>query len=876
MRKNNYIFTFILLGVVVLFSLGKTLQYYFYTDDFAFIYHLQNNSEFGWPYSSVLTLFRPVYKLFNTNALPYFSLAVFTYFLASIGVYFFVKTLTGNKLIAFLSSLIFATGYIGIDQFSMIAVSIINNLNIVNVSITLISLIYWVNTKKLRYYCLTFFMFWFSVRLFPYRAYPLILFLPTLELVKSLRFGHVTKIAKQFAFLVIRYIPFVLVASQFGIFSYGTYGTGKASAYISSHSRIFTLLNFEFFKELFAILGRLVLIKPVSDIFGLVPNQSLNALIGLIFFLLISVTSLFLLFGKKSDYARSLLAVLFITIEGYVGNMILNVDFDSDGPVNRYLTIAFMSFSAILPLFLFLLLEKVSQKFKWVNRRLVLVVLIIPVICSFACLSRKYEDFIIEERSKPAKNFYKQLKAYVPKISDYTVFYFDRALYYPIAGRFGNVLLSAAMDKNVNLAMSYKISTESVKIVDTFEDFLLHINNPPPGKKVSYDTFYNDENGLQNTTDKVFTLLKNGSRTTIPEGQIHYQKNRGSSAITIETSNVSSLTPLKVKFSLRASPLDFASFTFPYIGVDTQNELDNASIKDYFQKNNIQKETIFKYLLSRERYYRTVSVDVESIHIAKQNPASYLIDDNPDTAWLSDQSRWEVHIKPWVKIDLGEKRNISRLLWRQLPNRVITEFTLSTSLDGNTWAKVNNIRQSNVFSDKNLVINDFNPIDTRYIMLTINNLASGLNPGPGLSEIGVIESSFRDIDLELALRIKKAPFEYIKDRGELLQTYEYLAENAKLKIKRLTNKDGSTSNTMLQELPVALDGQSHEYEFQLPSGGTELKNIQLEANFPADLLVENVVLENQLKKVLDEQIEKKCQDFAKVEDYANPFDCKWE
>src|SRR3990167_8665658 len=91
---------FLLVGIIVVISLGKTLQYYFYTDDYAFIYYLQTDKKFGWPYDSVGYLFKPVYLLFGTHALPYFTFAVITYFFASLSVYFFTRKLTGNKLIA--------------------------------------------------------------------------------------------------------------------------------------------------------------------------------------------------------------------------------------------------------------------------------------------------------------------------------------------------------------------------------------------------------------------------------------------------------------------------------------------------------------------------------------------------------------------------------------------------------------------------------------------------------------------------------------------------------------------------------------------------------------------------------------------------------
>ena len=862
---------FALVAMAILFSLGNTLQYYFYTDDFAFLYYLGNNFNFGWPYNMVLPLFRPVYNLFGINALPYFSLALITYLLASVSVYFFAKHLTYNKLVAFLSSLIFATGYIGLEQFNMIAVSIINNLNIINVCITLIFLIKWIETKKLRYYFLTLFMFWFSMWLFPYRAYPLILFLPTLEFVKSFQLGNVIKMAKQFVFLVLRYVPFVLVASRHGVFSYGTHGTENIDLFylLNPNSKIFTLFNFDFFKELFAILGRLVFIKPVSDIFAVVPDQNFYSLAGFTFALLIISTSLFLFFGKNSGYGRSLLVVLFLTIEGYVGNMFLNVDFDANGPINRYLTISFISFSVIFPLFLFIIIDK-FEKFKWINKKWILISLVILVVLNFASLSRKYENFIIEERSLPTKSFYKQIKTYIPSLSNssYNVFYFDKALYHPISSRFGNVLLSAAMSNDVNLAVPYGVNIESIKIVDTFDQFLRFIIYPPEGKTTIYYTFYNNEKGLQDTTSQVFTLLKNGSYIKIPNNQIHYTKKDRLSLINIETENVSSLTPINVKLFLRAIPEDSSLFTFPYLGTGDE------SVKDYYEKNNLKKSEIFRYLISREKYYQTVKVEVESIHIGKQNLASYLTDEKAETVWLSDQSRWEVDIKPWIKIDMGEVRNISKIFWRQLPNRVITDFTIETSMDENTWNRATDVRQGEATSDANLMAIEFSGIDAQFVRFTINNLATGKSPGPGMSEFEVIESEFRDVDLNVALRIKGNPFEYIRDEEELEQTYDYLSQNAKLKIKSMTNRDDPTSNMALLELPIATDGMNHEYTFQLPPGGTQLKNIKLEANFPANFFIDSVLLENLPQNVLNQQIKQKCLDFAKEQTYANPFDCK--
>ena len=873
MKKIKLFIPFILLGIVTFFSLGKTLSYHFFTDDYAFLYYLGKNLDFGWPYTYVLPLFRPIYNLFEINPLPYLLLALISYFLAGVAVYFTAKQLTHDKLIATLSSLIFATGYIGLEQFSLIAVSTINNLNVINVCITLILLIRWIESKKLRHYFLTLFMFWFSIALFPYRAYPLILFLPTVEFIRNFRFDGFKSILKQITFLSIGYFPFVILSSMYGLFSYGTVknsGTEEISffsLFTNPNSKLFSLVNVDFLKELFGVLGKFILVKPVIGFLNIAPDLNLYAFWGFVLFFITILVSLVLIIRKKGDGGRNLLIVLFLTIEAYIGNMILHTDFAGNGAVNRYLTIAFLPFSIMIVLFLFSVTPK-FEKIKLFNKKYVALAGVLLVILVYSLLSQEYEKEVIKERSDPAKNFFKEIKNYVPQISNssYNVFYFDRASYFPISSRFGNVLLSAAMSNSVNLAVPYNVDIDSIKIVDTFDQFLRFVIYPPSEKKINYYTFYSNEKGLQNTTGRVFALLKNGSYIKIPNNQIHYTQKDGSPLINIDTKNVSSLTPLTVKLSLKATPLNSSSFTFPHLGTTEE------SVRNYYEKSNIQKSEIFKYLLSREKYYQTVSVNVESIHIGKQNPAAYLVDEKAETIWLSDQSRWEVDIKPWIRIDLGDIRNIGRIIWRELPTRLINKFTISTSIDGKDWNKVNNISQKTSLNDQTLKIINFDSTNARYVLITIDELAYG-SPGPGLAEIEVAENDYRNINLELAMKVKNSPFEYIKDIEELSETYDYLRQNAKLSIKALTNRDDPNSNLLLRQLPIFLDGEQHVYEFQVPSGGTQFKMVSLEANFPANFFVENVIFENIPLSVLRKEIKKKCEEFIDVPEWTNPFDC---
>jgi len=766
---------------------------------------------------------------------------VFTFFLASLSSYFLIKILTKNILIATLSSLIFATGYIGIDQFTQMNIPLMNNISIIIMCFAMVFFILWLDKKNIRFYFISILLYLLGLTLFPFRIFSLILFIPTLGIIFSLRFSSsIVIFLKELTISLLQFIPFLVVPYFLGIYSYGDKPTSQGiQNYSIKNNALDNILSFEFIEELFAILGRFVLVKPITYIFNFSPDRDFFVLTGLIFFLTVLLTSLFFFFGKYSRYGRSLLIALLFTIEGYIGNMILLVEFDSNGPVNRYLTTSFLFFSATISLFLFLLLEMFGR-FEGLNKKRILIVVVSFIILSFALMSREYENDIIENRSIPAKNFFKQLKTYVPTLSDNrcSVFYFDNASYSLIPARFGNVLASGVMAGDVNIAMPYEVSINSVKILRSYEDFLYFIKNPPC-KKVSYYSFYYDEKGLHATTEKVFTLLENGSQAIIPAEQVSYKKNHGLSSITIAVSDVSTLTSLTIRFNLKVILREPSLFSFPYIGVSTVSKVEEKDIKNFFQRRNVNKSNIFSYLIARKKFYQTIKVEVDSEHVDKKHPGSLLIDQREDTFWLTDENKPQ---ERWIKLDLSETRKISRMLWRQEANRIPTKYEILTSLDGLSWTKIRNVDPTRVGSEENLIVNNFDPVDARFVKIVIEETKNSFSPG--FSEIEVIDATYQDVDLEAALRIFENPFEYIENLEELEKTNEYLRENATLKISTLTNKDGVFPNNDYNKFSIILDGTFHDYKFTIPATGIYLKSIGLEFNFPAEIVISDILIEN--------------------------------
>lgn len=122
-NKHQTIAVMIILLFVVFLSHGKTMQMYYWVDDWAMNYKVlwpeespgnMGSGIFGTgPYRYLVTPFIYLYPLFGFNAFPYFAIGWFLYFLAAVSVYLLSRELTQRQDIALAASSIFASGYIG-------------------------------------------------------------------------------------------------------------------------------------------------------------------------------------------------------------------------------------------------------------------------------------------------------------------------------------------------------------------------------------------------------------------------------------------------------------------------------------------------------------------------------------------------------------------------------------------------------------------------------------------------------------------------------------------------------------------------------------------------------------------------------------------
>src|SRR3989344_9664695 len=173
--SNNFLTHLYLpaLALIVIFSFGQSIHFALWQDDNALIFKLQHLEEqagffgsgpFGMgAYRYVAIPYVPIYKLFGLNTTVFYLWAIFFYILASVSIYFLARELTNNKKLAFLSSSVFAAGFVGSDGILRLFNSIQTSISIILVSMFFIFLCRFVRTGQARDYLVAIILFFLAL-----------------------------------------------------------------------------------------------------------------------------------------------------------------------------------------------------------------------------------------------------------------------------------------------------------------------------------------------------------------------------------------------------------------------------------------------------------------------------------------------------------------------------------------------------------------------------------------------------------------------------------------------------------------------------------------------------------------------------------------
>lgn len=851
----------LLVVLVVLLSYGQTLQMYFWQDDSALIFKLQNPEgmagSFGYgiigygAYKYLVTPFVPFYPLFGKEPFGYFLVGLITYGIATYFFYRFVKVLFKKEKFAYYAALVFAAGYVGSDIMFRVINSWQTNTGLILAFLTFEFAFKYAKTNTFKYYVYSLIWYWCATEFVYVRSHSLIvpiLVLNAYYLVQKFKFNRLLKyVVFQIPFLVIFYVRY-LTDAGFG-------GPG-----VSSLLSKLMQGNFEILTALFANIGNSVFADSLqSIILGQLIGRSTDDIILFVHGFSLGIFLLFFLFLAKSESFKLKAFYLISLILGVV----LNYYFYSIYPLwyrvpsvlfSGVIGIHFLTFSMfglgylykrnkldghILLVAVTILATQIFGYFiqypesiwgtthryfsysligysilvaniswwlytfrKNINLSMLLVAGIVSMNLVFSLL---YQHRLVRERSKPSREFYQRLLHYVPSISQGAGFYFDISLVSPYPHQFGDFFSVGSMPESTALAMYYEVDRYDLSYIIDFDDLVSKVDSGELLIDQVY-SFYYGENGLVNTTEKMRALLRDGGTVQ------HFTE--------LHEVLMEPITPLFLEFGLK---------------------LSKPQIPDSFVANSIslnQKILIMQYLRDRNSYYNTSTVT--SLSDWRYREIRNIHDQDLATPWQGHRIQWHNDKHEEIVIDLGNEKNVGAVAWTNWKTVLSpTRYAYYVSNDGANWQEAARYDNNPERADGERVV-DRVKAQGRYIKMEITETAT--DDSPALLEIEVIDDAYDEIDTTEALTYLDNPLVLANSRDEWNMLYPYAEQIAFATLSWTTDKHDTTKESVI--VPLTLSNPSLRYNAILPAGGTTLNNLEIEYSIPIDARVDTVTIRN--------------------------------
>lgn len=853
-RKNFHIILFL---VIIFLSFGLSTQFSLWQDDNALIFklqHIEDSAGFFGPgilglgaYRYIALPYYPIYQLFGLNLIIFYIWALFFYFLVTLVIYFFAQKVTGNRLLAVSSAAIFAAGFIGSDGILRLFNSIQTSYSVI-LALGVFFFLYRLSiSKKFIDYLLANLFFFLSLEFSSIRTqyllFPIIIFWILFFFVGKKKTEIVKTSLWLISFIMIYYSlllanpdPRIKVVEEFisGILSgqlvytHSFWGTLGNMVIIEPISQLFfdlvgfvsldysnkllvleaiflvianILINLILKKEKFLIklffhfltgiwlIAILIFFHDSQLIFRHSLKEDTISIfasfIGGLFLIIISCLIIIILKKdmKFAKYLIFLLSWLLFNILAYATYL----PFSPLSTINRYLVHSLAAFSLFLPIIFYSFLK---------NHLLYKVVIILIVLISIL-FSINYQYQFLMQMSNYTKNFYRDLKGYVPEIKKGSVFYFDIADDEKSQQQFRDFFSVASMPDSTAIAVRYGVDRYDLFLTSNFEEFVETIIKNETSSNLVFSFFYKDGQ-LLNTSEITRQNLFNGDEKVVVDLQL-------------DNSQISSVTPMILHFT--------ASFS-PNIGLKEKCPSELSSD---------QKKLLFGYLLSKKIFQEEVKVTASSQE--KNLGVQFLIDGELETRWRGSRGWWHENEKEELVLDLGRTKLIGQLLWiNGYANSTPIHYRIGVSVDQINWQEVKRVTAGGKKENNLLVIDNFVPAPTRFIKVVIEKTFD--NDSPAISEIEAVEENFINIDKTKIRKIAEGLY-CPKNLEELADLNRFIN---KVGIEGIVSWQTDKSLDNIVRFKLKADGSEEKYQIFLPSGGTKINNLKIES-FPLNFKI---------------------------------------
>ncbi|MBI4058802.1 discoidin domain-containing protein [Candidatus Microgenomates bacterium] len=815
--KLSKIDFFSLLGIFFLciLSVGRIINYYFFYDDFFLFYALQFPTDKdsilaatdASGYHFLQPFFTPLFQLFGYEAKGYYIISFILFLLFILVFYFFVKSLLSrNQSLALFSSLIVASGYIGVEALTWNMGAGPNNT--VFLILCLLSFIFitsylkknkstYFNQFKLVYLLGFIVSALTAIYFFQFRSFLLFVWIPLLILT----INSIKKLPKSFLFLL------------FFIFILGFFFYKESLGFNSSRG---AHVNFDIgqFMEVYTRnMGNIFF--PAELLNYIATNQKFNltvievfaGIVGLSFILATIITC----FIKKIK-ERSLLFFFGSTIIINLFILQLAISLVIVSPAvwyssHRFYIVIFPFLAGFLGTILVILQRR--------SRFLTLFFLGFWII-SHAILSNQVIKDRWENPISHLQYFYQTLREYVPEMNNNDVLLITQGEPTPVS------ILVSARDANA-LAMPagfYGKRTDNFKLVLSPAEAVETLNKLKVSEDHLYALHYRRRE-LLNVTEQTREILKNGRQINL--GWDLYNRVISFNNLSLPTS-----APLYLNMQFKVYP-DFPSNNY----LNKSNQILSKDLEKYF-----------KLLFKENVLSKNISVTTKEESLSFEHEVSNIIDGDYSTTWIP---------KNWhqgglsILLDLERERNINRIVWSSSRTaswyaRLPSDYKIELSKDGFDFHEVKTVKSAPIIKTGEFFIDEIPEQVARFVKITINKTRGGLTPA--IDEVEFFDSNDKDINFNEYFLVKQNPQDYFFSK-EIARHYlkEILKNFINLEISWRVDENTDYPVGRSKIIPVEINRIQNIHTILPIYIGKEVKSLKIQVlNFPAKINIRKASL----------------------------------
>lgn len=859
--------------LTVLISYGQTLFMFPWQDDHTIFFKLEHINDkagyFGYgpigqgSYKYIITPHFLISKIFGLNIPVYYFFVIVFYFLAAFTIYkVFAKI--ADRRAGMAAGFLFASGFIASDGFVRIFNSIATSSSVILISLLTLGYFLFYKEKKIKWYFLALLSFFLASELFRIRTHYLIAVVVLFEVI----FLMFKKFPRSIILSAIRIIPFAYIFYNYFILNADSRST-EVSAFVKSilHGDLYLLYGFIssishiIFPDWLTVnfirntrIGYVVLFLVVLCFVYIFRNDNKKKGIAILLFAFslawyfvslkifnsptLNLGGFDFLLGFAGGVCLLLIPLLFSVLDREKRRLFLffalwvliniaaysaynpTVSYNS---IQRYLAHSFFAVSGAFAV-LFSFLPSKRNNLARVGMALIILWGVGNLVNSFL-----YQRDIVVNRSIPEKNFYSQLKSFVPKLNKGDILYFDVADSERSA--FADFFSVASMPEETAIAWQYGIDRYDIRRETLYSELIALIKDGGFGdvndkhlKLGNIYSFFYSKDGLIDTTKELNGFLSESGHVS---ENINFSQ---SDDELIFEKPLSGVVPLDLTLNIRATPSLAKDLVFPYIS-DARMRGNSVAVD-----SNL-RSLAFGYGLFKKQLFTNMTVAASSEW--RENIVKNLMDGNTNTVWQPDRITWHQGQENLV-LDLKSVLQISSFVWvNAYENNSPTDYAVDVSFDGKKWREVKHISAVKRISSGIPTTVLFDPVNARFVRM---RLIKSLNDdSPGISEVWVSLSSFSALNISDAEEFLANPFGFVGDAesfDESLREMEYMG---KVQVYWKTDKSSGWTTSDASYLSVKYDGVRRNYEIIIPAGGTKVSALKIVGRqIPGDVTVDSL------------------------------------